>query len=425
MIKTVLTYIMMGATSAYAADALTLDDCFHMAVNRSETLQIKDEAVNQAAARFRQVLGGVLPQLSFKASNLIQDVPASDQAANAGSISTTFLRRNTPNTAINMTQAIFSGFKEFRAMASGKAAQARSQHDRNWAAQLLYQDVAQSFYAVIQLQNDVGILNRLRQTTVKRVAELRERATLGRSRASEVSAAEAQEANVAAMLEESRGLLQVAREMLEFLTGIGSDVALRDGRATHAPVESLTLRAPEREDILAAQEAIKEARGNLGVAKSYHYPTITMSANYYPYRVGFYDPIKWDTTFYLTVPIFSGGTTTAQIQEAKSKLMASELNEQLTRRQSEKDIKSAHATWKSALTQAQAYARAARKNRENYLLQAQDYQTSLVSNLEVLQALNSWMDSERKANQLHNQAKLNQVQLEVASGLVPTPGKTK
>lgn len=405
--------------------SLDLDHCFLMAVRHSESLQMKEETITQAAAKYKQALGGALPQITFKASEQIQDVPASDQAANPGSISSTFLRRSVPYTQLNLTQPIFSGFKEFRAMAAGRAMQSRTQHEKARAAQLLYQDVAQSFYAVIQLQNDVGILQRQRGTLANRIAELRGRIAVGRSRASEITSAEAQLANTEAMLAESRGTVAVAWEMLEFLTGLEPTNALHDP-FSHQRLESIDhflSKSDVREDVLAAQDSITEARNTVGIAKSGHYPNVSLSANYFPYRVGFYDQIKWDATFSLSLPIFTGGTVTGQVQEAQSKLKASTLNEQLLRRQSEKDIRSAYATWKSGQDQTAAYTRAAAKNRANFEAQRADYQSNLVPNLEVMQALANWQDSERRANQLKFQSRLNYVQLLVSAGMIPTLGE--
>lgn len=408
-----------------AQGVIDLDNCFLMAVRHSESLQMKDELINQAAAKFKQALGTALPQITFKANELIQDVPASDVAANPGGISTTFLRRSTPYTQLNLTQPIFSGFKEFRAIAAGRAMQSRTKHEKMRAAQLLYQDVAQSFYAVIQLQNDMGILQRQRGTLARRVNELRERVTVGRSRASEITSAEAQLANTDASLAETRGTVAVAWEMLEFLTGLEPSSSLHDPFSTQRgeSIDHFLSKSDVREDVLAAQDAITEASNTVGVAKSGHYPNVALSANYYPYRVGFYNQIKWDTTFTLSLPIFTGGTVTAQVKEAESKLKASTLNEQLSRRQSEKDIRSAYSTWKSGLDQAAAYARASAKNRANFEAQRADYQNNLVPNLEVMQALANWQDSERRANQLKFQSRLNYVQLLVAAGMIPTLGE--
>ncbi len=425
-----MLFALASSAAAISATAMAenrtpidLDDCFLMAVRRSEILQIKEEDVTQAAARFRQILGGVLPQVTFKASELIQHTPASDITANPASISSTFIRRSTPYTALNLTQPIFAGFKEWRAMSASRATQSRTRHEKNRAAQLLYQDVAQSFYTVLQLRNDTGIMQRQKNALSQRVAELRERVTVGRSRPSEIAAAEAQLANVQAWLAETEGLQGVAWEMLEFLTGISPGQAtLKDPHSheTTASLDHYLSQASSREDVLAARSAVDEARGNLGVAHAGHFPVIGASANYYPYRVGFYEPIKWDITFNFSLPLFQGGTVNAQIQEAKSKLAASHLGEQLAVRQSEKDIRSAYATWRSSLEQARAFTHAAAKNRANFEAQRADYQTNLVSNIEVLQAQANWLDSERKANQLHHQARVHYVQLLVAAGMIPT-----
>lgn len=419
----IMMVLCITATAfAQAQNAVTIDDCFLRAVRRSEDLQIREETIVQASARYKQLLGNIMPQITFKASELLQDVPAADQAANAGSISNTFLRRDTPAASVNLTQPIFSGFKEWRAMAGNKATQARGQHERNRAAQLLYQDVAQSFYVVLQVQNDVAILSRQKTVLSSRVTELRERVGVGRSRTSEVASAEAQLANIEALLAEAKGTQAVAREMLEFLTGTPADHRLLDSNAkvTAHGLDHFLVTADHREDVLAKQAAVDEARNAVGVAQAGHWPTINMSANYYAYRVGFYNDVKWDTTFNLSLPIFTGGVVRAQIKEAESKLAASHLDEQLSRRQSEKDIRSAYATWQASVAQARAYSNAASKNKINFDAQRTDYQSNLVNNLEVTQAQSNWMDSERRANQLHHQARVNYVQLLVAAGRIPT-----
>lgn len=75
MSRRVFIILLALATAPAAtarADGIDLDECFLMAVRHSEALQMKDEVINQAAAKFKQALGAALPQVTFKASEMIQ-----------------------------------------------------------------------------------------------------------------------------------------------------------------------------------------------------------------------------------------------------------------------------------------------------------------------------------------------------------------
>jgi outer membrane protein TolC len=53
--------------------ALTLEDCYKLALQQSEQVALRQELIAQAESRFTQALSGILPRVSFSSSDKRQD----------------------------------------------------------------------------------------------------------------------------------------------------------------------------------------------------------------------------------------------------------------------------------------------------------------------------------------------------------------
>jgi outer membrane protein TolC len=68
--------------------------------------------------------------------------------------------------------------------------------------------------------------------------------------------------------------------------------------------------------------------------------------------------------------------------------------------------------------ESRALEEAVKASEENFRLQREEYTRNLVSNLEVLEALELFHETRREANQAHYQMKENYWRLKVATGEV-------
>ncbi len=122
-----------------AETALTLPECYQLALKRSETIAINQELIKETEGRFRQALSTALPHVSFESTDKRQD----------GTGNSAFTLRNVPERKFTFTQPLFSGFKEFAAMAGSRAEHRQRIDEKVRAEQLLFTDVSDAFYLLL------------------------------------------------------------------------------------------------------------------------------------------------------------------------------------------------------------------------------------------------------------------------------------
>ena len=351
-------------------ESFTLQDCYALALKRSEQLAIAKQTIQEAEGRFLQSLSGALPKLSFNYSHEYQSGDSE------------------PESKFTFSQPLFSGFKEFAAMAASRAEGRQFRQEESRARQLLLVDVADAFYFYGFYQEHLELTQGIIQALEDRIAELKKRVELGRSRPSELASAQARLRRGEAEAEQTRADLGVARELLEFLTG-KTVLSVRDDLdvpMTPKTSEELAFYVPGRADVLAAREAVTAAQKKVAVARSGYWPSVSLEGNSYTQKTAA-NPSDWDVTLKMSVPVFQGTQTLGKVHEASALATQAELELSETTRRALMEIRQAYVQWESAYNRVAALKKAVDATEENYQLQAADYRLSMVSNLDVLQAL--------------------------------------
>lgn len=378
--------LLCAAAPAAQAEELTLPRAYALALARSETIAIEQEQVRETEARFLQALSGVLPRASFSLSETRQEETLST-------------RTRIPERKFVFTQPLFSGFKEFAAMAGTRAEERQQRHEQARAEQLLLVDVADAYTLLLQQREDLAALDGTRTALLQRLEELTERERLGRARSSERVSAEAQLRRVLAELELAQSDETVARELLEYLIGRPLDEPVAGvGPAFPAlePEAAYVSRTQARPDVLAAQEAWQVQKKEVTVARADLLPEVDLESNYYTKRVGASADVDWDVLLMVDVPIFQGGQAYGAMKEAKSEARQAELVFQRTARAAASEIRQTYAQLGSAVDRTEALRQALAAAEENYRLQQEDYRLSLVNNLDVLTALEQLQEARRQ-----------------------------
>lgn len=396
---------------------LTLNDCYRLALAKSEAVAISEEEVLQAEGRYAQVRAGALPEFGARGTYLFQDTSGVN---NSGSNST-FTRSSRPEAKLYARQALFSGFREFAAMKAGKALIAREDLQRRRAEQLLYEDVARAFYAVADLDRRLDILRSMKEASLNRLKELKERLDIGRSRKSELLSAQSQLASLDADLVEARGLRSTSLELLAFFTGRPVAAVADDGAEPAAPVplEEALRDLPSRPDLEAAARAAEASKHLESSTRRELWPTLNVEGGYYLKRVGFNEPIDWDVLLTAEAPLFRGGAYRGAVKEARGAARVAELERSRALRQAEEEVRVVHSELATALTRAEKLQVAADAADENYKAQVKDYRLGLVDNLDVLAALSALYTARLQHERARTDAKLNAVRLGVAVGAAP------
>ena len=390
------SFFLLWLCCAFAVPAmaeeplLTLADCYALALKRSETIAIQQELIKENEGRFLQALSGALPRASFEMSKKRQD----------GSGDSAFTLRDIPERKFVFSQPLFSGFKEFAAMAGARAERRQRYHEKARAEQLLFVDVSDAFYLLREQREDLATLEATRSTLLGRIDELGQRQRLGRSRPSEVVSAEAQLHRVEAEIELARNQETTARELLEFLTGRAPIEGVAEADDAPPPLASeheYVAKADLRPDVQAAEEAWRVAGKEVRAAQADFLPDVDLESNYYTKRVGSASGVDWDVLLMVDVPIFQGGETLGAVKTAASQARQAKLLFEQTQREAALEIQQTYANLQAALARQAVLAKALQASEDNYRLQLEDYRLSLVNNLDVLQTLQELQDARRDA----------------------------
>ncbi|MBF0532636.1 MAG: TolC family protein [Candidatus Omnitrophica bacterium] len=361
-----------------AAGALTLRNCYQLALKQSEIIAIDAEKIKEAQARFAQSLGLILPQVSFVRTDSRQEAESSADS------------RHALDQEFVFTQTLFSGFKEFAAMSASRLQGQQLSWEKQRAEQLLYTDVADAFYLLLEIREDLGVLRSIHQSLEERVKDLQQRENIGKSRHSEVVNVQVQVYNIEADIETGKSQEVIARQLLEFLIGKPvKDIVDTDIDFQLKTEKEYLAKAEKRSDVRAARYAWQAQRKLVTVAQSGYFPKVSGEVDYFLHRSTAPQNNDWTALLTIDVPIFEGTTVYGEVRQAQSVAKQNEWLWLRAKRQAVQDIQTAYANVQADLGRNQALAKALAAAEENYSLQLQDYKYNLVNNLTVLDAIQS------------------------------------
>jgi outer membrane protein TolC len=409
------------AEQASSGTVLTLEDCYRLALNRSETLAIRAERLLQMEQLYRQAFGAILPDIDFNYTETYQDTDGVDSSA--GGVGGTLTRSERPEAKISAHQPLFAGLREWSASKSVRADSRRDALLMERAKKLLFQQTAAAFYLVVQNETDLRNVQTSLRLTEDRVKELKGRIQLGKSRSTEIFSVESQLAALRAQQEQVQADLDLARENLSFLTGVevsSGSIADRMGEIAEVqPVDAFLARSPARTDVKAAMETVESSRMKVRAARGAFLPVVALDGNYYLKRVGFQEPIDWDVVLSLKQPLFRGGALWTENRRMESVLREARKDLERVQREAESEIRRNYLTLRSALSQTRSLEESYRKAEASYQSMVKEYRLGLVNNLEVLQATNQMQDAKRSWDRAAVKSKLAYLQLKVSTEDMP------
>ncbi|MDO8580744.1 MAG: TolC family protein [Candidatus Omnitrophota bacterium] len=397
-----LMVLSPGSTviSAQEPAGYTLLDCYRLALKQSETVAVRRELIDEAEGIMKEAFSGILPNVSYSHTETWQD---GDQKTESRFV---------------FSQPLFRGFKEFAAIAGGHSRKEQRLLELERAKQILFRDVADAFYLYLSFQQDIDVLESIQMTLTDRIDELKKRESLGRSRQSELASVEARISRLDADIEGVRTKQEVARQLLEFLTGQMIERLIDDQPIDNDLTlsESLQEAVGQRPDVAALKEVWVQSQKQVTIARAGYYPEVVLDANQYTKSETDKD---WDVALSVDVPLFQGGETAGQVRQAKSQANQSQLRYEEIQRTALLEINNAYSRFSSSLRRQEALRKALEAIQKNYDLQQEDFRINLVNNLDVLQALEDLQDSKRDYIAVQNQLKQFYWQLKVALGQIP------
>ncbi len=382
--------------------SVSMGGTYALALGRSEALAQQGEGAAQLDAAERQLAAAFRPSFDFNASLSKQQ---NADTATKGYFSGSY--------------GLFSGMRDYIAAKAAAAHTGAARLDLERARQQLYLSAAQAYLNLLAAQREIFIRADQLAVTARRIAELEARAAIGRSRRSEVVSARSQLAQDKAEYLASISGERLAQQALKFITGLSEDLAPSAMPSREAAdlrtYRELALKRPD----LQARSREAEASDYLAeIQERAQWPSVNLSANYYVVRTPRPDPVnRWDAGAYLNVPLYTGGELRGKKDFAYSARRSARLALDLAQRQALSDVSSAYEEYESSVKQAKSLADALALADENARLQQEDYALGMVTNLDVLNALNTAQATRLALSRAQARNSLALIKLENAAGL--------
>jgi outer membrane protein len=406
-----LSLLLMGQAHA----AITLKDSFEMAKKNMEILKRSGSQIKAAIERKNQARAAMLPTISGFGNETRIDRPTTRPG-----VSRAFILTRQYSAGLRLQQPLIRG-GIFSAWQTRSEEIVLAEFQKSASEVSLYQLVINAYYNLHFAKQDLKNLSELLRYSKQRQLELESLTKVGRSRRGELIQAQTQYLAAQAQYRQGEMNYTAAAENFEFFTGLKAEEL--------APLSMIPKELPEmtelikkmnhRPDLKARRQEVKVADQRMGVVKGAYYPQVDLVSNYYFDRTGVLQTSEWDVAVVLNVPLFQGGSVVAQVREAAELKRQAELNSDETTREARRDLVVLYQNYSQIQSQLEVMRGALAKAEEAYKLNLKDYRMGQVTNLEVLQGLNLFIETKRSYDGLISQSHLTYKNLEASTGVLP------
>lgn len=390
------------------AAPLKLKDVYEAALNYSLERQIERENVALNEERYSQAKGAVMPTVSLRARHFRQD---RIQGQN-------FADNQQTSTFLNISQPLFQGLREYTALGIARENVTRAEKVvESYERQLLF-EVARVYYSLLIDQRELVNTRELMKLTKQRVDDLRARVEIGRSRTSELILAQSQLVTVESREQSLERNLAILWTDFELLTGLTTRPQLEapTGEISLDTLGAYLAKMDNLPELQRARLDVELADRQVELAHRFHYPDLVFEGNYYVQRNGVQGEREWDMSLNLQFPLFEGFRVQSRTREAALQRRQSVLQLNQLERTLQAEIKELHGTLEVDLNRVTVTERAVSLARRNYEEQRREYNLGLVTNQEVLQALNAYIENQQSYDRLKLESAYNAVILKAKVG---------
>jgi outer membrane protein TolC len=211
IINVLLIFIWSG--DILAADNISFKELYHAAIKNNATILNQEVSIEIASEEKNKTYSSVRPQLNLVSSTVWRE------QANVGA----FGEGRQHNAYASLSQPLFSGGAEYYALKIAKTFPEIAKLNKNVAEIQLYTQLSELFYEGIRLQNEKKILIDQNKLLQERISTLQKRASIGRSKSTEVLAARSSQAKVIAETSLNQKQMDFLNQKIRNLTRLESD----------------------------------------------------------------------------------------------------------------------------------------------------------------------------------------------------------
>lgn len=412
VLRQILVLAWLWFLPAQLNAAFTLEQIFEFAAKKSEILKIGQldiERQFEAGAESKTRLG---PRIKLQG----------ELARNYSKLGTEdFQSQTQPSLITEIRQPLYEGGGIKAQQDSAEHLGSIARWDLQAQRDLLYRQLAEVFYQVLGADQDLSNLRESAEIYRKRVKLLEQRALIGKSRQAEVLSARTQMDALLAQIQAVTSMRDRAERRLSELSGLSGVLVLDDRlklvnsnrMAQVPPIEIPTVEAARARIALAdsrieEKKSILRPRLDLITEHSWRYPIPDEKQfNRLHFAVG------------LTWTLYDAGEADAAIRGAILDKQKALIGEALQTRDTEYARVEADRSYRDGLEQIRLYEKAFYAAEKNLKIQQLEFDKGLLTNLEIMQALDTRLQIKRSRDQAIYQTKLALVELNLFNYGVP------
>ena len=335
----------------------------------------------------REAFGSLLPQLAANAgANRIKQVNESvNQIYNSQNYSLTLSQ-------FIYNKAAWENFQKYKSLSK----QAVSETEEAQAEATV--DLAQRYFTALAADDELELVQAERRATQINLDQVRALYDKQYAKVTDlldlqarVDSLAAQEVDARNQVSLSRSALSeiVGRPVTEKLSRVRNDVELK---VSNESLESwVNLGVAENPSIKANLSAVEAAEAGLRGGKGGHYPTLGVTLSAQNTNEGYNNALAPRTDSYvaglqLSVPIYSGGSTSARVRGLYQDQVSAEQQLEFTRRQVVKEITNAYLTADSSVEKIRANRNALSSAEQSSIASEKAFKYGVVNAVDVLTA---------------------------------------
>jgi len=298
----------------------TLEEFFSAAIDYSPRLRIAEENLNVVSARKRMATGNLLPQL-----NAASSVTENRRTSIGFESLRTF---DGERSFVRLSQTLFD-WQAFSTRKQASLTEDQAESEYYYELAFLLTDVAERYFNVLQAQDALDSIAAELEAVSNQLAQVESMYNLQLAQVTDLYQAQANLASVEAQQLQLESDLALAQEALRAISGLepGRLYTLRE-EVEVPEIEGsvqywVNLALENNQQIRALQYAERVANERISERMGAYFPQVSLLALRQKTNVGYDNvPIDQADITYLglevTIPIYSGGTRTAQVREARS-----------------------------------------------------------------------------------------------------------
>ncbi len=382
--------VLAGTATADDAGRRTLQECVAIALDRHPTLRAAQAVVDAANRRVWQAGSPYLPQVSASYDVDRRHTSASARlGVDATTPAQTFWFYNT---GLSLNQVLFDFGQTLSSIRAAQAEERATQADAVTQRASVVFNVKQTYFQLLAANRLLLVSNDTVAQNHKHLELAEGRLRVGLAPRFDVTQAQVQLATAELDQISARNNVALAQETLRHAMGLSEPLSFEivDSLDVH------TLRVDDSAALQAAHTSRPELQGFYERAQSLQQQISALKKDYLPRLIGngTYQwqgsdyPLQstWDVGAALSVPIFNGGSTWAQVGEAEANLSRLRFDEEAQRQSITLEVRQSMLDLHRAEEAIAVAEKGVRQARENLMLAEGRYRTGVGNIIEVTDA---------------------------------------